>query len=290
MSETLMTARPIPADRPSTPERPRARSLPPAGSAEYRDGPRFSVLGPLTAWHGDAEADLGQPQQRALLAALLMQEGSYIATGRLVEAIWGDGVPATAEGTIRTYVYRLRRALTPPGSGPGAVIASVTRGYVLRLPSAALDLGAFRRSLELARTARESGDRATEVRHLREGLGLWRDTMPLGGVPGEYAERYRTHLNDLRLSALATRLAAELALGRLDPAVAELSGLVAEHPLDERFRVLFMTGLHQSGRRAEALSTYHEARAVLRDRLGIDPGRHLRRAYAEVLGDDPAPR
>ncbi|AUY53044.1 BTAD domain-containing putative transcriptional regulator [Streptomyces sp. CB01881] len=290
MLDTLMTGRPVSADPWSVPAPPRAPSRPPAGSADHREGPRFSVLGPLTAWHGDAEADLGQPQQRALLAALLMQEGSYIATGRLVEVIWGDGAPATAETIVRTYVYRLRRALTSPGGEPRSVIASVTGGYVLRLPSAALDLGAFRRSLELARTARESGDRAAEVRHLREGLGLWRDTMPLGGVPGEHAERYRTHLSDLRLSALVTRLAAELALGRLDPAVAELSGLVAEHPLDERLRALFMTGLHQSGRRAEALSTYHEARAVLRDRLGIDPGGHLRRAHAEVLRDDPAPR
>ncbi|MFF7637514.1 BTAD domain-containing putative transcriptional regulator [Kitasatospora sp. NPDC008050] len=284
MPDIFTTASEITAERrPAT-----ARPLPPPLRAECRAGLSFSVLGPLTARDEDGEVDLGQPKQRAVLAALLLQDGSYTSVYRLVEAVWGERAPATAERSIHTYVYRLRRALTPPRGESCSVIASESGGYVVRVRPAALDLRVFERSLEHAGVARQSGDHAAVARHLREGLGLWRGTVPLSGVPGEYVERHRVHLGELRRSALAMRLSAELALGMVDPVVAELSGLVAEHPLDERFRALLMTALHRADRRAEALWAYHEARTVLRETLGVDPGRQLRRVHEQILCDASA--
>ena len=74
-----------------------------------------------------------------------------------------------------------------------------------------------------------------------------------------------------------------MSLDAVAPPVAELSALVARHPLDERFRRLFMIALYKSDRRADALMTYHEACAALRENLGIDAGEALRSTYNSIL-------
>ncbi|MGH3881695.1 MAG: AfsR/SARP family transcriptional regulator, partial [Actinophytocola sp.] len=100
-------------------------------------GLRFEVLGPVRAWRDDAEVDLGSPQQRAVLAVLLLRAGAPAAPDRLVAAMWGDTAPPAAVGMVRSYVSRLRRAL---GDG---VIGSVGGGYAL--PAADLDVAEFER-------------------------------------------------------------------------------------------------------------------------------------------------
>ncbi|MFD7713936.1 BTAD domain-containing putative transcriptional regulator [Streptomyces sp. NPDC059786] len=246
---------------------------------------RFSVLGPVRAWRGEAEIELGPPQQRAVLAALLLAEGAQVLSSGLVDAVWGTETPATALGVLRTYVHRLRKALEPTGDVASSVIRSTGDGYQLRLSPDALDLVVFRDLLDQAEQARRAGDAESAAQHLRDGLGLWRGTA-LSGVQGAYAQTQRQRLGELRLSAEATRVTAELDLGFHAEAVVKLTGLVAEHPLDERFRELLMLALYRSGRQAEALTSYREAQTVLVDELGVDPGPAMQAMYQRILRAD----
>ena len=70
---------------------------------------RFAVLGPVRAWRGETELDLGTPQQRAVVAVLLLAEGRQVPAGAFVDALWGSEPPKAAAGTLRTYVSRLRQ-------------------------------------------------------------------------------------------------------------------------------------------------------------------------------------
>lgn len=247
---------------------------------------RISLLGPMTARIGGAEVDLGAPQQQAILAVLLLQNGSYVSVRQLIDAVWGNSVTATAEKTVRTYVYRLREAFGRRGEEWRSVITSVGGGYTTALPAGAIDVDGFVDAAGAARQARRAGEHAAVVEHLRRGLSLWRGNGALSGIPGEFAERMRTHLQELRLSSLEMHLSAQLSLGMVDSVVAEVSALIAEYPLDERFRALFMIALYQNNRRAEALLTYHEARELLQKKLGVDTGEELRKAYTQILQDD----
>jgi len=245
---------------------------------------RFAVLGPVRAWRDEAELDLGQPKQRAVLAALVMREGAQVTLEELIDGVWGDEAPATSAQAVRVYVSRLRLVLG--SAGPGH-IRSAGRGYALDADPQLCDMARFAQLVSRARRARKDGDPATAMAHFAEGLALWTGTA-LAGIPGPYAAAQRTRLSELRLSAQEEHLAAAVDLGRYDQAAAELSALVADHPLRERLRELQMLALYGAGRQAEALGAFRDAGRLLREELGVDPGPGLRSAHQRILGKDPA--
>jgi DNA-binding SARP family transcriptional activator len=246
----------------------------------------FTLLGPIRAWRGLDEVDLGSPQQRAALAALLLREGAQASVDELVDAVWGTEAPRSAEKAIRTYVYRLRRVLEPEGTAPQSVIATVGNGYVMRVSPAECDLTAFRQHLSRAGDAQRAGDLAGAAGQLRSALALWRGTA-LAGIQGMYADLQRATLENLRRSTIEARLTLDFQLGEFSQAVVELTSLVADNPLDERFRELLMLALYRCGRQAEAMATYRQGQTVLAEQLGIDPGPALRAMYERILRADP---
>jgi DNA-binding SARP family transcriptional activator len=247
---------------------------------------RFEVLGPVRAWHGNTELDLGSPQQRALLAMLLLARGRQVSLDGLVAGLWGEHVPKAATGTIRTYVSRLRRILDVDAGGQrGDPIESIGDGYLLRLGPELLDLDVFERCLDEARAARKLDDTARAARLLHDALGLWHGPA-LAGVPGPYAESRRVPLAELRMAATEEKLESEICLGEHAGAISELRVLLAEHPFRERLTELLMAGLYKSGRQAEALDAFDRMRRRLGDELGIDPGPALRMLHQRVLQAD----
>lgn len=238
---------------------------------------RISVLGPVRAWRDGAELDLGTPQQRAVLAALVLREGRHATRDALIDAIWGDDPPRTAALTIRTYISRLRQAL-----GDDAIVTA-NGGYLLRLESASLDLAEFGAAVARARTAT---DQETAAQALREADDAWQGP-PLADIPGAYADGQRARLDRERQAARAERLRLDVDSHRVGAAVTELTDLVGRYPLDESLRGLFMLGLYRTGRQAVAIEQYQQISALLADELGLDPGPGLREIYKRILDGEP---
>jgi DNA-binding SARP family transcriptional activator/tetratricopeptide (TPR) repeat protein len=246
----------------------------------------FSVLGPVRAWVGSVEVELGPPQQRAVLAVLLLEAGRRVAVHQLVDALWGSAPPASAGPAIRTYVSRLRRILPVPPGASRPVIESSAAGYRLLLVDDQLDLAVFREHLRVAESARSASDLAGAAESLRQGLALWQGEA-LAGLPGEQLQVHRSALTLLQLDARAALLVIEVELGNVGGAAADLAGLVAEHPLDERFSRLLMLALYRSGRQAAALEVYQNTRQVLGAELGVEPGPELQELHGRILRVDP---
>ncbi|WP_329538505.1 tetratricopeptide repeat protein (plasmid) [Streptomyces sp. NBC_01450] len=244
---------------------------------------RFTVLGPVRAWRGAREVDLGSPQQRAVLVALLLAGGSVLAAEELIDAVWGAEVPASARGTLRTYVHRLRKALD--GTGDPSLIASAGHGYQLDTSRMALDLDDFRSMVAQAERSLGTGDFKEALDPLRGALGLWRGAA-LSGVHGAYADAWRHGLDDHRLSAELLLMRAEMELGCHSLAAGRLDSLVNEHPLNERLREMLMLALYRSGRQAAALATYREIQELLAAELGVDPGPGLQSMFQRILRAD----
>jgi len=257
---------------------------------------RVGVLGPVTAWRDDTEVTAGQPRQLAVLGVLAMRANRVVSRGELVDAVWGEQPPASAEGGIYTYVAGLRRILEPDRPlrapnrsrrAPASMLVTAGGGYMLRLAPGSLDADCFEQHLGQVRALRAKGDLAGAARAVDEALALWRGPA-FAGVPGPFAEAERQRLGGLRTTAAEERADLLLAQGRSAEAVAELTVLAAEYPLRERARGLLMVGLYRSGRQADALQVFRDVRDRLADELGIDPSAELMHIHQQVLATDPA--
>jgi DNA-binding SARP family transcriptional activator len=233
----------------------------------------FRLLGPLEVYDETGALLLGGQKQRAVLALLLLEPGRVVSVDRLIDALWGDQPPRTATTSLQNFISQLRKTL-------GAdVLETKPPGYRLRVRPGELDLDRFRVVVESARGA----DAQTRAEKLRHALALWRGP-PLADFTFEaFAQPHITHLEELRLATLEERVEADLENGAHADLVGELETLVAEFPMRERLRGLYMLTLYRSGRQAEALGAYQEGRRLLVDQLGIEPTRELQQLHGAIL-------
>jgi DNA-binding SARP family transcriptional activator len=241
----------------------------------------FRLLGPLEAVVDGAPVRLGPPQQRALLALLLLNANEVVSRDRIVDELWGERPPATAIKLVQVYVSALRKVLEPN------VLLTRPPGYLLQVEPDAVDLDRFRRHLDEGGAALDAGAPGAAADHFRSALALWRGPALADLAFAPFAQAQIGRLDELRLEALSDRIEADLELGRSD-VVGELEALIAEHPLRERLRGQLMLALYRSGRQADALAAYQDARRALVDELGIEPGRELRELEQAILRQDLA--
>ncbi|MGH3110622.1 MAG: BTAD domain-containing putative transcriptional regulator [Gaiellaceae bacterium] len=238
----------------------------------------FLILGPLEVRDGQRTTRLGSAKQRALLGVLVLHANETVSVARLVDELWGERPPATAEKLVQGYVHALRKQL---GDG---VLQTRPPGYRLSVDPRSFDLAEFERLLEAAQTAPLA--QAVELR--RRALALWRGP-PLADVSLEGPTRHTlARLADLRVATQIDQISAQLEHGRHAQVIGELETLVAEHPYQERLAAQLMLALYRAGRQADALKVYRTVRGRLSDELGLEPGQELRDLEARILRHDPA--
>ncbi|MFP3913693.1 MAG: BTAD domain-containing putative transcriptional regulator, partial [Actinomycetota bacterium] len=241
---------------------------------------RFGILGTLEVRSGDREVALESRKQRTLLAALLINIGAVVPTGRLAEILWGGHQPKDPAGAVHTHISRLRAALADPGGIPGrSVVMTRPSGYGLAVDADSVD--AVRFEALVASSRKSSGSRAMADR-LEEALGLWRGT-PLVEFDHEDFSIEATRLEELHATAQERRADALLALGRHQEAANELTAAVTQHPYREKLRGQLMVALYGSGRQADALGAYRELRDLLAEELGVEPSVELNRLELAIL-------
>ena len=241
----------------------------------------FRILGPLEVDDDGRSVELGGARQRALLAILLLHRNEVVSADRLIEELYDGRPPPTAAKSLQAHVSRLRGALRPEDrlhTRPG--------GYVLEVAPDELDADRAARLLAEGRKARGAGDQDAAAMSFDSALGLWRG-RPLTDVAYDgFAQDEIARLDELRLECLEERLETDLERGRHAEVVGDLERLVAEHPARERLRGQLMLALYRSGRQADALAAYQDARRALLDELGIEPGRALQELERAILNHD----
>ncbi len=243
----------------------------------------FGLLGSLAVRDGTRVVPVSAPRQRVLMAALLLNAGRVVSLDALAGILWEDQPPAGARGALHSAIQRLRATLGPSGAG---LVETRPPGYLIKVGDGELDVQSFSVLAARGRAAAQARSWPEAAGLLRDALALWRGE-PLADVPSQLLrDREVPSLEDQRLQALVARIDADLHLGRHGEVVAELRQLAAAHPLQEQFHAQLMLSLYRSGRQADALAAYQEARRVVTGELGIEPSPELRLLHQRILTAD----
>ena len=243
----------------------------------------FRLLGPLeVVGDGGVALSIGTGRQRALLALLLLRANELVATDRLVEELWGESPPPTAQRMLHNQVSTLRRAL-----GQNGRLETHGSAYRLSVAPGERDVDRFEELVASGRANIETDPEAAAEK-FREALALWRGPALSDLVYEQFAQTEIARLEERRWAAFEARVEAELALGRHADLVSELEAAVAEQPLREHLHGQLMLALYRCGRQAEALEAYRRARRTLVDEVGVEPGTELRDLQDAILAQDPS--
>lgn len=250
-----------------------------------RTGSAVLLLGPVELVANGRTVDLGGQRQRIALATLALNANRPTSAEQLTDAIWGTAPPSTARTQIQICISALRRIMT--AENLPASITTRAAGYALELPSESVDVNVFMQELQVAHAEIDNGRHEKAVLTLRRALRLWRGE-PLAGVNSSALERTAVSLDDRRRATIEQWAQLELSLGRHDEIYPELRALVDQYPLHERLHGYLMIALCRSGRRAEALQVFRNARTTLIEELGLEPGEELRAIHQDVLRSEPS--
>ena len=240
----------------------------------------FLLLGPVEAHANGQSVPLGRRRERLLLGVLLLDAGKPVSIDRLVDLLWADEPTPAARGSLHSHVARLRSAL----QGHQIQISTSGASYIATVDPDNVDAYRFRRLVARANAVADPEQRSGL---LRRALGLWRGPLLADVAGDELRERIASDLTELRLTATESGAEADLACGRHDQVVVDLTGPVRAHPTRERLAGLLMLALYRSGRQADALAVYGHTRDVLDEELGLTPGAELAALHQRILRNDP---
>jgi DNA-binding SARP family transcriptional activator len=248
----------------------------------------FRILGSLVIRAENGPTVPTAPKQQQTLAVLLLQANRFVPTSSLLRELWGDVLPRTSASTLQTYIAQVRRFIaSATGRSLGDVMENVLTtepgGYLLRVDPDGLDLHRFNDAVSAGRSALHSGALESAAEQFRKALGMWRGSALENVQHGPILEIQVRRLEQLWLTTTEQRYELDLKLGRHQEVLGDLTELAEQNPLHENFHALLMRAFHQSGRRAEALSTYHVLRRRLAEELGLDPSQEMAALQQTIL-------
>ena len=247
---------------------------------------QFRMLGPLEVQVDGSWSGINAAKWRTVLAVLLLQPGQVVSTDRLITEVWPEDTPARATNLISVYVHRLRRLIADP---EGKVLTTRAPGYQLLIDPEDTDAGRFARLAAEGRQALQASQFEQASAVLGAALGLWQGTRALTDVPpSTLVSAEASRLEESRIEAVQLHIQADLGCGRHAQVVGQLHRLLADYPLREELWALLMRALYRSGRQAEALEAYAQAREVIAEELGVDPSAELQQLYERILRAEPA--
>src|SRR5215469_956632 len=240
-------------------------------------GIKIAVLGPITAWRDGVRFGLGPARQRAVLGLLALTPNVPVHRKTIIDALWGDDVPATAVHMVHVYVARLRRLLDP-----GRLETSAGTSYELVAADGQLDLMEFEAHASRAARVHAAGELGLACEAYARALDIWR-ADPLADIEVLHAHPVVVSLRQRRSDLVIRYAEAATETGRHEAVLPRLRELAAAEPLNERAHAALMLALAGSGQQAAALALFDDLRRRLDDQLGVRPGAELAEAQQRVL-------
>ncbi|MEU0073121.1 BTAD domain-containing putative transcriptional regulator [Streptomyces sp. NPDC006332] len=242
------------------------------------------LLGPLALVRGAEAIPVPGQRQRRFFASLALHAGQVVSKERISEDSWDDEPPLTVSGQLQTSAWMIRRVLERAGL-PRETLGSHESGYELRAPQDAVDLFVFRDAVRQARSDYALGRHREASERLNTALGLWKGSA----FPDVTSTRLRQKaemLEEERKAAFELRALIDIDLGHYAEAITRLSELVDHDPFREDLYAGLMRAYYAEGRQADAIQVYHQAKKMLREHIGINPGTRMMNVMQAILRQD----
>lgn len=247
----------------------------------------FRLLGPVALGRSGNPGGVTMPKVRCMLAVLLLDADRVVSLERLTDELWGDQPPRSAVANLRSYALMLRRALAAADIDPDR-LATTPGGYRLRVAPHESDVSVWQALAEEGSAALAGGRASDAAASLGKALACWTGPALVDVPVGPALAARATALDELRTAHTEDLLEARLLSGEGIALVTPLREHIAAHPTRERAYGQLMRVLYTVGDAAAALDVYQQARQVLAEELGLEPGDGLREVQAAVLRRDPA--
>lgn len=248
---------------------------------------RYRVLGPFSVTVGEEPRTPSAAKVRQVLALLLLRANQVVSLDSIIEELWADRPPRSAVTTTQTYIYQIRQLLDGAGGAHGErTVQTVPPGYGFPVGPGQLDSWEFEQCVERARVLMDEGKVGEAAPLLSRARAMWTGPVLADVCQGPVLRRYAASLEEKRNLAQELSLSADMRLGRHRELVPELKSLVMANPFHEWLHAQLMIALQRSGRRAEALAAFHDARRLLNEQLGIEPSGDLQRIHQDILKED----
>ncbi|MEU5592929.1 BTAD domain-containing putative transcriptional regulator [Streptomyces sp. NPDC020298] len=253
------------------------------------DGPqppsvRVEVLGPLRLLVDGSPVEVPGPRRRAVLALLALAEGRSVTVGRLVDALWPSGVPASGRQALHNHISRLRGHLGPAADR----LETQHDGYRLALRHGEFDLARARAMLTRAREQAQR-DPAGACALLREAHGLWRGPVLADLTDVDAVAAAVEECRQLGREVTDALIGAAVAAGQAEGVLGLAAAQAAADPLREPAVLLHMRALAATGQAPEALRVGREYRRRMVDETGLDPSPALDDVEKDLCGVGTAP-
>ncbi|MFI9388538.1 BTAD domain-containing putative transcriptional regulator [Kutzneria sp. NPDC052558] len=248
-------------------------------------------MGPIRAWLNDTELVLGSPQQRALLALLLIRASQAVPLSEISNFLWRDGPPASAANVVHHHVSALRRLLEPD-LGPRNSSSWLRRdgsGYRLAVEPDRVDLHVFRARVEHARACAANENWRQAASSYLDALALRQGPVGTGSPHNVIDSAHFTEVEIDYGKAVVEAVEVHLRIGDAQRVVTLVRQTADRFPWDERLQAAYIRTLGATGRQADALAVYRTLHGRLADELGIEPGPALRAAQTAVLRQNTQP-
>jgi DNA-binding SARP family transcriptional activator len=250
----------------------------------------FRMLGRLEI-HGSREvADPASPKLAGVLALLLCMPNQIVNTATIMDELWGENAPKTADATTHTYIYRLRKLFQRLERGhrdDDIPLETRAPGYILHVEDDQVDALQFEGYANQGRLLLAQGCTEEAVSALSDAISLWRGYALTNAACGQVVQAHVAHLHETFIRTRELHIQALFALGRHDETIDDLVLLARKHPLDEWIHGRLMQALSSCGRRSDAHMVYRRLSARLADELGIEPSPDLQELEAVTSSRRP---
>ena len=224
-----------------------------------------------------------------MLLLLLTHPPHRLARDRVLDLLWPDAPPDTANASLRKAVHTLRRVLEPALlSGPASAYIEVA-GEMIGLRAEVdwlIDVDRF----ELA-VAEASLPVPDQRARLRAALSLYPGHLLAEEPAADWILPRREALRQVRREAILSLATLDIDHGDPLAPAQLLDALLLDEPGDEVALRALLQCLLAAGQRDEALRRYRQAAMALRADLDIEPSEETRALVADIVaGRSNSPR